>query len=131
MTNSVALSALTIVALTGITLMNLKYRHDNEHSAVTDDEDYNIESMTPIHYNPKFLYFDGHDEKNQSTETSVVKRSISDHDEYSIDVEEASAVDMFRREKVKEVESFLVQQRHEIIFYASKTLINYVSFHSP
>lgn len=107
MTNTVLLSALTMVALTGITLTTLKYRHDNEHSAVIDDEDYLDGTMDPVRYNPKFLYYNVHG-KNHSTEKSVAKRSNDASAQYSVDVKNESMVDEFRREKVKQVEFFQI-----------------------
>lgn len=103
MTNTVLLSALTMVALTGITLTTLKYRNDNEHSAVIDDEDYPNETMDPVRYNPKFLYYDVQG-TNHSTEKSVAKRSIDDRAQYSLDEKNVSMIDEFKRERVKQVE---------------------------
>lgn len=102
MTNTVLLSALTMVALTGITLTSLKYRHDSEHSDVIVEEDYADITIDPIRYNPKILYYDVHD-TNHSKGKSVSKRSINDHTQYSIDSKNELMVDEFRREKVKQV----------------------------
>lgn len=93
-----------MVALTGITLTGLKYGHDNDHSAVIDDEDYEDGTIEdPVRYNPKFLYFNVHDTTRQ-TEKSVAKRSIDEPALYSIDDKNASMIDEFKREKVKQVE---------------------------
>lgn len=49
MTNVILLSALTLVAMTGITLTTIRYRNEDED--VTDD------TLQHSHVNPKFGYF--------------------------------------------------------------------------
>lgn len=92
MSNSVLLSAMTIIALTGITLTTLKYRHDDNYVEVDGEDD---ENATDVRYNPKF-YMHTH---NHST----VKRSSGDNVEYSIDDIDPSLIDEAKREKVKQV----------------------------
>lgn len=62
MTNVILLSALTLVAMTGITLTTIRYR--NEDEAVTDD------TLQHSHVNPKFGYF---------TENSTVSSAEDDY----------------------------------------------------
>lgn len=114
MSNSVLLSAMTIVAFTGITLTTLKYHNaNNDHSNVvlelTDDDDYYVDIEDTTRLNPKFHFYDVLD-KNRSTEKSVVvKRSssvASNLIEYSIDEKNVSTIDEMRRENVKQVQRF-------------------------
>lgn len=105
MANTVLLSALTMIALTGITLTTLKYRHDDDGSSsvafnLTDDDD---DTMMTTRLNPKFRYYDAGN--RSSTEKSFVKRSIDDRGQYSIDDKSPSMVDDMRREKVKQVQA--------------------------
>lgn len=113
MSNSVVFSAMTIIALTGITLTTLKYQSgNNDHSNVeldlADDDDYYTDTMNATRLNPKFHYYDVL-EKNRSTEKSViVKRSNGDGShliEYSIEEKNVSMIDETRREKVKQVQA--------------------------
>lgn len=109
MANTVLLSALTMIALTGITLTSLKYRHDDDDGGsssvelnLVDDE--NDETMTTMRLNPKFHYYNVNNHSS-STEKSFVKRSIDDRGQYSIDDKNSSLVDEMRRDKVKQVQA--------------------------
>lgn len=113
MSNSVLLSAMTIIALTGITLTSLKYHgtnngHSNVASDLDEGDDYYADTNTidSSRLNPKFHFYDVLD-KNRSTEKSVVaKRSSGEASnliEYSIDEKNVSMIDEARREKVKQV----------------------------
>lgn len=101
MSNSVLLSAMTMIALTGITLTSLKYRHD---SVEFDDDD----TIDATSINPKFNYYEVLG-KDRSTEKIVAKRSIDEPIQYSIDDPIRSLVDEARREKVKEVHTIAVR----------------------
>jgi hypothetical protein len=109
MSNSVLLSALTVIALTGITLTGLKYRSDNDdHTDVVtlnddDDYDYSMDSIESNRINPKFHFYNVI-EKNQSTESVIVKRSVDNSDQYPIEDRNMSMIDDVRREKVKQVQ---------------------------
>lgn len=97
MSNTVLLSAMTMIALTGITLTALKYRNDdNEHSNVILDLDYDDDTMDSSRINPKFGFYET---RNQST---VSKREASDG-QYAIDDRNVSMIDGEKREKIKEV----------------------------
>lgn len=97
MSNTVLLSAMTMIALTGITLTALKYRNDdNEHSNVIVDLDYEDDTMDSSRMNPKFGYYET---KNQS---AITKRAASDA-QYAIDDRNLSMIDEEKREKIKEV----------------------------
>lgn len=110
MTNSVLLSAMTVIALTGITLTGLKYRSDSgdDHTNVVtlnddDDYDYSVDSIESNRINPKFHFYNVI-EKNQSTESVVVKRSADNSaTQYSIKDRNVSMIDEVRRAKVKQV----------------------------
>lgn len=65
MTNVLLLSALTLVAMTGITLTTIRYR--NQYEAVTND------TLEHSHMNPKFGYFN-----ENSTDSSVKYRDYDD-----------------------------------------------------
>lgn len=106
MSNTVLLSAMTMIALTGITLTTLKYRH-NDHSNVTlnlgdFDDDYSDDAIVATRLNPKFHYYDVLD-KNHSTEKNVVRRSSDNLVDYSIVEKNVSMIDETKREKVKQV----------------------------
>ena len=109
MSNSVLLSAMTIIAITGVTLTTLKYQNtNNDHpNVIGDDDDYYTDSIESTRLNPKFHFYDVLD-KNHSTEKSVVtKRSSGDAFnliEYSIDEKNVSMIDEMRRDKVKQVQ---------------------------
>lgn len=93
MANSMILTAMTMIALTGVTLTSLKYRHDDQSNVdfnLTDDGDDDT-----LHVNPKFQY--------KLANKSVSKRSSDDRGQYSIDDKNASMVVEMRREKVKQV----------------------------
>lgn len=94
MTNSVLLSALGIIALTGITLTTLKHRHNDDSYVEVDGE--NDDNVTDVRYNPKFYMH----VKNHST----VKRSSGDDVQYSIADKDMSMIDEAKREKVKQVQ---------------------------
>lgn len=108
MSNNVLLSAMTMIALTGITLTTLKYRHDSHNANVTlvlhDDIDYDFSADTieSARVNPKFHFYDVLD-KNRSTEKSVVRRSSDNLVDYSIVETNVSMIDETKREKVKQV----------------------------
>lgn len=93
MANTVLLSAMTMIALTGLTLTTLKYRHDDNSVELNDDDD----NSTDVRYNPKFHYYDV---KNHS----AVKRSSGENAEYSILDTNVSMIDDAKREKVKQVQ---------------------------
>lgn len=129
MTNVMLLSALTLVAMTGITLTTIRYRTEDE--ALIDD------TLKHSHVNPKFGYFnenstvdDDNDEnklrikvleKRQLTEVTTehsttsqsrVGKVTQNNDnyginystlQYSIEDKNASLIDYVKREKVKEV----------------------------
>lgn len=104
--NSVLLSAMTVIAITGITLTTLKYTGhtmNNDHSDVDIDwsDDDNYTDINDIHINPKFYIYNMTEHKNGS---NIVKRSINDHNpiQYFID-NDSSMVDIEKREKVKQV----------------------------
>jgi hypothetical protein len=100
MSGSLVMSAMTVVALTGITLTTLKYNHISDDE-FNENDDNSSETFVPIYYNPKFQY-----DVNQSrslTSKNVVKRSSENLIQYSIDDENLSMVDEMKREKVKEV----------------------------
>lgn len=106
------LSAITVIALTGITLTSLKYNSTN--SINPDDEmfyddvydDYDL-SGTLSQPHPKFRYNSVNQNGSVVNEKRVVKRSSSDDDhpqiEYSIIDKNSSMIDESRRQKVKEV----------------------------
>lgn len=100
MSNSVLLSAVTIIALTGITLTTLKYRHDDNSADLHDnnvDFDYeDFENATEARVNPKFNLH----AKNHST----AKRSVGDNVQYSIADTDLSMIDEAKRDKVKQVQ---------------------------
>lgn len=95
MTNTVLLSAMTMIALAGITLTTLKYRHDDNYVELDDDDN---ENSTDVRRHPKFHFYDV--EKNHS----AVKRSIGDDAQYSITDSNLSMIDDAKREKVKQVQ---------------------------
>lgn len=105
MANTVLLSALTMIALTGITLTSLKYRHDGDDSVELNLDDSSDETMTTMRLNPKFHYYNVSNHSS-STEKSFAKRSTDDRGQYSIDDKTPSMVDEMRREKVKQVQAF-------------------------
>lgn len=119
MANSVLLSAMTVIALTGITLTTLKYLDDSNNSDVElnleyDDDEYSTNTIDPSRLNPKFHFYNVLDNlvdnnNNHSTEKSVVvKRSTdeaSNQLQYSIDDKNVSMIDEVRREKVKQVQA--------------------------
>jgi hypothetical protein len=93
MTNTVVLSAMTVFALTAITLTTLKYRHDENYVEVDGEDD---ENVTDVRYNPKFyLHANNH---------STVKRSVDDNVQYSIVDTDLPMVDEAKRAKVKQVQ---------------------------
>lgn len=111
MSNTVLLSAMTMIALTGITLTTIKYRH-NDHSNVTlnladIDDDYSDDTIVATRLNPKFHYYDVLD-KNHSTEKNVVRRSSDNLVDYSIVEKNVSMIDETKREKVKQVKQKMV-----------------------
>lgn len=129
MTNVILLSALTLVAMTGITLTTIRYRTEDE--ALVDD------TLGHSHVNPKFGYFnknstvdDDNDEnklrikvlekrqltqvttEHSMTSQSRVGKVTQNNDnyginyttlQYSIEDKNASLIDYVKREKVKEV----------------------------
>lgn len=101
MSNSVILSAMTMIAITGITLTSLKYRNDNEHSDVSFDidTDNDNETMETNRVNPKFHFYDTLD----SNHSSIAKRSANE-DQYSIEDRNVSMIDEEKRQKVKQVQ---------------------------
>lgn len=106
MANTVLLSAMTMIALTGVALTSLKYRHDNDHSdvVVSLDDDNSTETIDAARVNPKFHFYDVL-AANRTTEKIVAKRSTFDPDQYAIDDKNVSMVDGDRREKVKQVQA--------------------------
>jgi hypothetical protein len=96
MANTVLLSAMTMIALTGITLTTLKYRHDDNYVELDDGDD---DNSTDVRYNPKFHFYDV-----QGKNHSAVKRSSGDDAQYSIADENVSMIDDAKREKVKQVQ---------------------------
>lgn len=87
MSNTVFLSAMTVIALTGITLTTLKHRHDDNYVEIDD------ENSTEVQLNPKFYM--------HSKNHSIMKRSSDE--EYSITDKDQSLIDHAKRDKVKEV----------------------------
>jgi hypothetical protein len=97
---------MTVIALTGITLTGLKYRNESHTDVVSlsdsnDDYDYASDSLESNRINPKFHY--NVIGKNQSTESTIVKRSTTDNVEFSIRDRNASMIDYAKRDKVKQV----------------------------
>lgn len=114
MANTVLLSAMTVIALTGITLTSLKFRHDTNHSDVGlnpeyDDDEYSTNTIVPSRLNPKFHFYNVLGDNNNSTEKSVVVKRSSDKAsnqfQYSIDDKNVSMIDEVRRDKVKQVQT--------------------------
>lgn len=100
MANTVVMSALTMIALTGITLTTLKYRHD-DHSSDEFNLTNDLSDDDVFEINPKFHYVYA---KNHSAEKNFVKRSSEELlSQYSIDVKNPTMNDEVRREKIKEV----------------------------
>ncbi|KAG5683523.1 hypothetical protein PVAND_012797 [Polypedilum vanderplanki] len=102
-------SAVTIVALTGITLTTLKYNetsNDISDDYLDNDEDFNFNQTQEYfnYHNPKFHYEIKQNGSLMITERRVVKRS-SDDDviQYSIDDKNSSMIDEAKRQKVKEM----------------------------
>lgn len=89
------LSAVGIIALTGITLTTLKHRHDDSYVEVDGEEN---DNATEVRFNPKFYMH----VKNHST----VKRSSGDDVQYSIADKDMSMIDEAKREKVKQVQNW-------------------------
>lgn len=103
MTNTVLLSAMTMIALTGITLTSLKYQHDNAHSDVVLDLDDDADDNA-TYINPKFHFY----AVNRTTEKTIVKRSNDDNIQYLIDDKNVSRANVFRRERVKQVQALMI-----------------------
>jgi hypothetical protein len=95
MANTVLLSAMTMIALTGITLTTLKYRHDDSYVELDDDD-----NSTDVRHNPKFHFYDVLGKNH-----SAVKRSSGDNAQYSIFDTNVSMIDDAKREKVKQVQT--------------------------
>jgi hypothetical protein len=106
---SLILSAVTIIALTGVTLTSLKYNSSRDDSndelsssnnndiAYYDDNESNENS---VHYHPKFRYDVN---KNGSLLKRLYKRSCQYAIQYDIADKNPSAIDEQKRAKVKEV----------------------------
>lgn len=114
MSNSpLILSAITVIALTGITLTSLKYnKNDNEDEIFVDNyHDYDDDnfSLNDTHSNtlqyPKFHYKNINQNMSAMNEKRVVKRSngATRIVDYSIVDRNLSMIDESRRQKVKEV----------------------------
>lgn len=114
MSNSpLILSAITVIALTGITLTSLKYnKNDNEDEIFVDNyHDYDDDdlSLNGTHSNtlqyPKLHYNNINQNGSVMNEKRVVKRSngATRIVDYSIVDRNLSMIDESRRQKVKEV----------------------------
>jgi hypothetical protein len=115
MSGTLVMSAVTIVALTGITLTSLNYNNNNneiDYDYNYEDEDF-VLNNTHVHVDyqhPKFRYDVNQNGSSPSSlaEKRVVKRSSDDSDyanatQYSIDDKNSSMIDEAKRQKVKEV----------------------------
>ena len=104
MPNTVLLSAITVIALTGITLTSLKYRNNDENFNLIDDDYDDNNSSESLHVNkvnPKFHFYDTEQHKKNH---SVTKRSDKTVIEYSVRDRNVLRVDEVKREKVKQVQ---------------------------
>lgn len=104
MSGSLIMSAVTVIALTGITLTTLKNNHtsddeldyDDDYKSVTDN------STDTIEYHPKFHYTVNQNELLLNKR--VAKRSNSNAPiQYNISDKNLSMIDDEKRKKVKEV----------------------------
>lgn len=107
MTSSLFLSAMTIVAITGTTLVTLKYNSSHHDDDNTDFIAHNDSSEIDSDYNyrisPKFHY--DANKSEPSMDNRIVKRSIDEiSNEYVISDKNLSMIDEAKREKVKEVD---------------------------
>jgi len=116
MSNSpLILSAITVIALTGITLTSLKYNKNGEDEIFVDNyHDYDDDdfSLNGTHQNtlqyPK-LHYNINQNGSVMNEKRVVKRSNGAiRIDYSIVDKNSSMIDESRRQKVKEVHSFVL-----------------------
>ena len=123
MSNSpLILSAITVIALTGITLTSLKYNKNGEDEIFVDNyHDYDDDdfSLNGTHQNtlqyPK-LHYNINQNGSVMNEKRVVKRSNGAiRIDYSIVDKNSSMIDESRRQKVKEVHSFVL-----LLFYKKK-----------
>lgn len=105
---TLVMSAVTIVALTGITLTTLKYNknmNEIDYDYDYDDESKLNETHEYVEYqHPKFRYDVNQNGSLPIAERRVVKRSTDgDTVSYSIDDKNPSMIDEAKRQKVKEV----------------------------
>lgn len=103
MTNTLVLSTVTAILMTGAVLIHIKH-HDTEnlhHNETTPDE---FESHEYFEYNPKIANVLNHHVVNPNVKT-MTKRSSQNVEmkKYSIEDKNLSMIDFPKREKIKEV----------------------------
>jgi hypothetical protein len=115
MSNSpLILSAITVIALTGITLTSLKYnKNDSEDEIFVDnyhdyDDDFSLNSTqhNTLQY-PKFHYNINQNGSAMNAKRVVKRSNGALRIDYSIVDKNSSMIDESRRQKVKEVHSFV------------------------
>lgn len=103
MSNSqLILSAVTVIALTGIALTSLKYNSNEDDEMYIDEDDNYIDDLNPNEIHSKFHY-NVNQNGSLMDEKRVVKRSFDSPIQYSIIDKKLSMIDEFKRQKVKEV----------------------------
>lgn len=114
-TSTLFLSAVTIVAITGTTLVSLNYNKNHHHvesddsfdktNSIAYNESNDIDSNTNYHISPKFPQknINQNELSMSSHDKPIVKRSSGESFEYDISDRNVSMIDEKRREKVKEV----------------------------